>query len=247
MKSYQKLLLISLVGLLLGGCAATTTTISKRNLEVSTKMSATVFLNPVEAAQKTIYLQVTNTSDQPSFNITAKVKQILEGKGYTVVTSPNKAQYLLQVNILQVGKTALSAAEKAFDGGFGSSLASIGIGATTGALISNGRTGGMIAGGVIAGLVDTVANSVVKDVTYTVITDLQISERAAEGMKIAQINKTKLSQGSNGYSKQEANFQSGWMKYQTRVLSVANKVNLKFQEAQSMLEGSLANAVAGLF
>ena len=49
---------------ILTGCAATQTAIEHRNLETSTRLSETVFLNPVADGQKTIYVAVKNTSDE---------------------------------------------------------------------------------------------------------------------------------------------------------------------------------------
>ncbi len=244
---YRKLLLVCSVSLILGGCAATHTMISKRNLEVQTKMTDTIFLNPVEDSQKTIYVQLKNTSDKPNFNIEGKVRHALEGKGYTVVGSLNKAHYLVQANILQIGKVDPSAAEKAFTGGYGSFIQMAGAGVATGALLSGGRGGSMLAGGLIGGLVDTIANATVKDVTYTVITDLQISEKAAQGAKIKQTDESNLKQGRSSSSKQTSISQVGWMKYQTRIMSMANKANLDFKDAQPILEEGLANSIAGIF
>jgi len=243
---YKKIVTICTVVFLLGGCAATQTMISKRNLDVQTKMSNTVFLNPVKDSQKTIYVQIKNTSDKPNFNVDRKIKGILAGKGYTVVSSLNNAHYLLQANILQVGKIDPSAADRMFLGGYGSSIQSIGAGVAVGAL-AGGNTGSILAGGLIGGLVDTVANAAVKDVTYTVITDLQISERAAKGTKIKQTDEAELKQGSSSVSKQSSTFQAGWMKTQTRVMSTANKVNLDFKDALPLLEEGLANSIAGIF
>ena len=247
MKSiYKKVLILCLVVFLLAGCAATQTMISKRNLDVQTKMSNTVFLNPVEDSQKTIYVQVKNTSDKPNFNVDHKIKSNLESRGYTVVSSLSKAHYLLQANILQVGKVDPSAAEKMFLGGYGSSIQAIGAGVAVGAL-AGGNTGSLLAGGLFGGMVDTVANAAVKDVTYTVITDLQISEKAAKGAKIKQTDESELQQGTSSISKQTSSFQAGWMKYKTRVMSTANKVNLDFKDALPLLETGLANSIVGIF
>ena len=241
---YKKLLIICSV-LLLAGCAATQTMISKGRLDVQTKMSNTIFLNPVEDSQKTVYVQIKNTSDKSEFKIENKIKGLLVNKGYRVVTSLNQAHYLLQANILQVGKVDPSAAEKMFLGGYGSSLQAIGSGVAVGALGGSGRS--MLAGGLVGGLVDTVANAAVKDVTYTVITDLQISEKAAKGAVIKQTDDSSFQQGTGTVSRQSSSSQSGWMKYQTRIMSTANKVNLKFNDALPLLEEGLANSIAGIF
>lgn len=244
---HKKNLIIGLIITLLTGCAATQTMISKRNLDVQTKMSNTIFLNPVEDAQKNIYLQVRNTSDKPNFAMNSELKNALESKGYRVVTSLNSAHYLLQANILQVGKTDPSAAEKALMGGYGSNLGAVFTGGAVGALATGWSAKGMLAGGLVGGIVDTVANAAVKDVTYTAITDLQISERAGKGMKIQETDESTLAQGTGSVSRQTAATQAGWRRYQTRILSTAEKVNLDFNDALPLLKNGLANSIAGMF
>lgn len=245
--SNKKILIIGLSVALLSGCAATQTMISKRNLDVQTKMSNTVFLNPVEDSQKTIYVQVKNTSDKPNFMVNDELKSALENKGYRVVTSLNSAHYLVQANILQVGKIDPSAAEKALMGGYGSSLGAVFTGGAVGALATGWSGKGMLAGGLVGGIVDTVANAAIKDVTYTAITDLQISERAARGAKIQETDESTLQQGTSSVSRQTSSLQAGWMRYQTRILSTAEKVNLDFNDALPMLKNGLANSIAGIF
>ncbi len=243
----KKILIFSLSVALLSGCAATQTMISKRNLDVQTKMSNTVFLNPVEDSQKTIYVQVKNTSDKPNFVVNDELKSALESKGYRVVTSLNSAHYLVQANILQVGKTDPSAAERALMDGYGSSLGAVFTGGAVGALATGWSTKGMLAGGLVGGIVDTVANAAVKDVTYTAITDLQISERVSKGAKIQETDESTLQQGTSSVSRQTSSSQAGWMRYQTRILSTAEKVNLDFNDALPMLKSGLASSIAGIF
>ncbi len=57
--------MVALAAILLSGCAATHVAISKRDLDVQTKMSDTVFLDPVGADRKTVFVQIRNTSDKP--------------------------------------------------------------------------------------------------------------------------------------------------------------------------------------
>jgi len=243
----KKIWLIILSAILLSGCAATQTMISKRNLDVQTKMSNTIFLNPVTDSQKTIYIQIKNTSDKSNFVINNELQTSLENKGYRVVTSLNDAHYLLQVNILQVGKTDPSAAEKALLGGYGSSLSAAFTGGAVGALATGWSGKGMLAGGLIGGVVDTVANAAVKDVTYTAITDLQISERGKRGAKIQETAESNLQQGSSSVVHQSSAASTEWMRYQTRILSTAEKVNLDFNDALPLLKNGLANSIAGMF
>jgi hypothetical protein len=67
------------------GCAAVQKGIKYRNLDVQTKMSATVFLDPVAPEKRTIFVQARNTSDKPGISIENELKNSLESKGYKVV------------------------------------------------------------------------------------------------------------------------------------------------------------------
>ena len=232
--------------LALNGCAATQVAISKRNLDVQTKMSDTIFLTPVSENQKTIFLQIRNTSDKQDFNIESNVQASLSAKGYTLVTNPDLAQFILQVNILQVAKSDRSAAAMAF-GGFGMPFSPaltglIAAGAASGAGFNNSSSLGL---GLGAGLVDMVANSAVKDVFYNAITDIQIKERVNSTSN--SLSTQTLKNGNSGAAVVTSQQTSNYNTYQTRIVSVAEKVNLDFEEAQQPLIDGLSQAVAGLF
>jgi hypothetical protein len=98
--------------LLLQGCAATQVALGKRDLDVQTKMSATVFLDPVPPEQMTVFVQVRNTSDRQDLDIAEDVKNAVIAKGYRVVRDPKLAKYYLQANILFVGKTSPTAIQQ---------------------------------------------------------------------------------------------------------------------------------------
>jgi hypothetical protein len=103
--------------LFLSGCAATEVMISKRNLDVQTQMSETVFLDPVGPEKKIMHIQVRNTSDKDNFDIEAPLKEAMIKKGYRITEDPNKAYYRLQANVLSVAKTDPTAAAAALHGG----------------------------------------------------------------------------------------------------------------------------------
>jgi hypothetical protein len=60
-------MLVSLLSVIaiLSGCAAVHTSIAKKDLDVQTKMSDTVFLDPVGPDKKTVFVQIRNTSVKP--------------------------------------------------------------------------------------------------------------------------------------------------------------------------------------
>ena len=240
-RKYTRGLICLFLLFMLTGCGAMQVAIEKRDLTVSTKMSDTIFLDPVGAARRSVFIQVRNTSDKQEVRLFEPVRTLLEGRGYRVETDdPDAAHYLLQINILQAGKNDVTAARKMLNSGFGGVLA----GAAAGyALHSTNR--GLGYGGLAGGAVAFVANSMVKDVTHTLITDIQIAERVAG--KVSLTEKQSLQQGNAGSTKVEYAEVSDRKKYQTRIVSMANKVNLKFEEALPELQAGLASSVSGLF
>ena len=89
-----------------------------------------------------------------------------------------------------------------------------------------------------------ISDAMVEDVNYTMVTDLQISERSKA--KVTTDNIAALRQGTSGVKLQTSSEQGDRAKYQTRVVSNANKVNLKFEEAKPVLEAQLAKSVANI-
>lgn len=237
-------LLSVIAALLLSGCAATQVAISKRNLDVQTKESASLFLDPVPNKQKVVYVQVKNTSDKPQFQVTSQIAGQLIAKGYKVTNNLDEAHYLLQANILQVGKTSPSANEMALKGGYGGALGGALAGAATTAVFSNSGTA-VLAGGLIGGAASLIADSAVKDVTFSAITDVQISERTNAVIK--EKTQSDLAQGTSTKTVQTSSKQSHWQRYRTRIVSTAEKVSLDFDTALPELEKGLTNAIAGIF
>jgi len=228
--------------LFMSGCAATNTMIGKRNLDVQTKMSATVFLDPVEPEKRSVFVQVRNTSDK-DMDVSDAIANAIASHGYRVVNNPKKAHYMLQASILQVGKMDPSAASAALASGYGGALD----GAVIGGLAASGSNNNVAGFGLLGAVAGTIANAAVKDVTFTMITDLQISERAPKGVRVHQETDSNMSQGTSTHVSQHMKSISQWKRYRTRIVSTANKVNLSFNEAQPVLARGLEKSVSGIF
>ena len=241
-KLNQTLLVGAIV--VLTGCAATQTAIEHGSLQVSTKQSETVFLDPVSKDKKTIFVSVKNTSDE-ELDITPQLKTALNAHGYKVVNNPSSAHYLLQANVLKVGKMSLAASQTALGGGYGSAIAGAVAGTAAGSFTNSGA--GMIAGGLAGGVIGLAADSLVKDVNYTMITDVQISERVGRGVKVNEQFQSNLKNGSSSMTSQTSSRDSQYQRYRTRVVSNADKVNLKFPDARLALEQGLVKTLAGIF
>ncbi|WP_429347292.1 complement resistance protein TraT [Paraburkholderia sp. Clong3] len=105
-----------------------------------------------------------------------------------------------------------------------------------------------IAGAALAGgLIELVANAAVKDVYYTAITDVQIKERQHSGVASHENSTHNLDQGNSGGTTVTYSEDTNYRTYQTRILSVANKVNLEFAEAAPPLRSGLVRVIAGSF
>lgn len=234
--------------LLLSGCAATQVAITKRDLDVQTKMSATIFLDPVAPEEQTVFVQVRNTSDKPDLDLSQDIKDAVASKGWRIVTDPKTAKFYLQANVLQVGKTSPSAIQETLGHGYGYGAGATGAVtgmAAMGALGGGGR--GMLVGGLVGGIGEVVAGSMVKDVYFSIVTDVQIKERLAAG-KTATLNSQHTNkQGTSGTENVSYVDQVDMKTYQTRIVSVANKMNLEFPEAAPALRTGLTRALSGLF
>lgn len=241
-KSFLIVGMFSMVTIQFTGCDAAHTAIKKRNLDVQTKMSETIFLEPTEPDKKVIFVDVRNTSDK-EIAVKDIITNALISRGYTITTSPQKAYFMLQINVLQVGKIDLREAQSAFDGGFGGAV----LGAAAGYSMHNSNSNAA-AGGLIGAAVGVVADALVDDTYFSMISDVQIRERPLVGEVVTQTQKAKLKQGSSTNMNQD--IQGGkmdWKTYRTRVVSTANKVNLDFAEAQPLLEDALGKSLSGLF
>jgi len=248
LSSPKKLFIFMSITISLMGCSAAHNAINKRTLDVQTKMSASIFLDPVVSDKKTVFLQIRNTSDKPEFDLEPNIAATMIDKGYKVVEAPEQAHYLLQANILQVGRSDLRAADHALTQGFGAALTGAIAGAAVGTLVTKeNNERGAIAGGLIGSSVATVADAMVHDVFYSVITDVQISERVANSIVVKEKTRSKLKQGERGIREITSTEKVEWKRYQTRIVSTANKVNLKFKQATPELIKGLTRSITGIF
>ena len=200
-------------------------------------MSDTIFLDPVNLDKKTIFVKVINTSDNQSVDINKEILSAFLEKGYSIASNPEDAYYILQVNILQFGKAKDS--DSAFSALPG---AVIGGGAV---LIGSDKPtqGNILAGALMGSAIEYIADSAIQVCYYSITTDIQISEKSNVGeVKI----ETKGSQGKDK-TKMTYSEKSGRKKYNTRIVSVAKKTNLKFENAKPEMTKSLISSIVGLF
>jgi hypothetical protein len=115
---------------------------------------------------------------------------------------------------------------------------------------THGWTGAAVGGavgGILGGVTETVANASVKDVTFMIVTDIEITEKARPGVIVRQDSQQDASQGVGGRRRQTSSEVTDMKKYRTRIVSTANKVNLEYEEAAPQLTQGLIRSVSGLF
>lgn len=247
---------LAVAGLLLAtatlqGCAATQTAVAKRNLDVQTRMSDTIFLDPLPPEDRTVYVDLRNTSDKADFDLMPDVREAISNRGYRVVDDPRRAHYILQANVLQAGRSSETASQQAYNDGWGSTLWGGAAGTAVGYGLGRGGLGvndalGAVGGGLIGAALTTVADAFVQDTTYTIVTDVQISELAPGG-SISQAETATLDQGSAGSISQSSSLTADRKRYRTRVVSTAERVNLDWPQAAPDLVDGMSRSIAGMF
>lgn len=123
-------------------------------------------------------------------------------------------------------------------------LAGAGIGAAIGGY-NTGSVNTAVGWGIVGGAIGVLSDALVEDSYYTMITDILVSEKTNTKVSKLSINATTQgTQGRNIYATED----SGDMnKYQTRVVSTANKMNLEFTEAEPQLKNELIKTISNIF
>ena len=236
--------------LMVVGCGAVSTSIKKQDLDVRTKMSETIFLDPVGPESRTIFVEVRNTSDRENFDIEQPIIAAIGRGGYRIVDDPEHAHYWLQANVLMIEKITEDEAKQSLLNGYGGALGGAVAGAAVGAATGgSGETVALTAliGATIGFIGETVGNAMVDDVLYVAVTDVQVVERAKQGVEIHSQSQQSLTQGKDGRMSQQFQEVTNRKKFRTRVVSTANQANLDYEEAKTLLASGLTRSLANLF
>ncbi|EER2669737.1 complement resistance protein TraT [Escherichia coli] len=195
------------------------------------------------ASERTVFLQIKNTSDKDMSGLQGKIAEAVKARGYQIMTSPDKAYYWIQANVLKADKMDLRESQGWLSRGYeGAAVgAALGGGITA---YNTGSAGTTLGVGLATGLIGMAADAMVEDINYTMITDVQIAERTRTSVRTDNV--AALRQGTSGSKIQTSTETGNQHKYQTRVVSSANQVNLKFEEAKPHLEDQLAKSIANI-
>lgn len=87
----------------------------------------------------------------------------------------------------------------------------------------------------------------IKDVTYSIITDIQISVKAPKGATVSNDTSANIAQGSSTVTHQRYSTKGHYLKYRTRIVSYADQVNLKFKDVKAPLSAQMAKEIGAIF
>ncbi len=105
---------------------------------------------------------------------------------------------------------------------------------------------GAAVGGLLAAGISTVANAMVKDVTHMLVVDVQIQERTRKVVIVRKDTSINARVSDSGTSQQRVCEATNRKEYRTRIVTTANKVNLKLSEARDLRCKKTAYAIGVL-
>jgi len=246
-RDVASVVLVSAISCMLGGCAATETLISKRNLVVESKTSTAIFVDPVSREKRTIYLDVksgVDGFDRRAFKTFVMEQFVANENGYKLVDDPDVAQFTMVAYVLNLEQANPTAAQQALGQGY-KGQAIVG-GAIAGAVLG-GTTKSLAAGGAAAGVAEHITGAFVHDVTFMLVCDIQIRETAAAGVLVQKATHIEAKVSDSGGTTQNVSETTNRKEYRTRIVTTANKANLDLADAQPLMFKKTAYAMSGFF
>lgn len=248
---------VALATFLFSGCATS-------ELQTAAKMTQSIFISPVKKELRTIFVSSKNTSGQ-RINLEQNILSELQAKGYRIIDDPEKATYVLMVNVLYCDKKQENNAA-----GGAATAGAIGAGV---AGYNNSGAGGTIAAGAAAALVGGLLSKLTEDTIYQMQVDILIREKSktpviasnstvagqasvSDGRKAGFMNSFggavrdtnatgKLN--SNTANSSSQHFETNYIEHRTMMFAEATKMKLTLEEATPILEKQISNQIAGLF
>lgn len=235
---------------LLAGCAAVETSVAKRNLDVQTKTSTAIFVDPIARAKRLVYVEV--RSGIMEFDRRAFRREVMNAfadndSGYKVTDDPDAAPYHMNIFVTALEKNTLTAAERALNQGYSDVGAGALVGGVVGADNGHGSLTSTAIGSVVGAVATTAANAWVQDVTYMLVADVKITEITRRGAVVRKNTHIDSKVSDAGYSTQQVDEFTNRKEYTTRIVTTANKANLTLEEAQPLMFQKTAYAMSGFF
>lgn len=250
LKGLLQIAIISVVISSFIGCAAIETSVAKRNLDVQTKTSTAIFVDPVKKELRTVFVDVRSgvmEFDRNAFRAQIAKEFVNNANGYRITDDPDAAQYHMSIYVLSLEKASPTAAERALKQGY---VGDRSAGATAGVLVGadqGGTVTSAVGGGLLGALGTTAANAFVQDVTFMLVADVQIKEKTHKGVIVRKDTQISAKVSDAGTSTQRVSEATNRKEYRTRIVTTANQANLELADAQPLMFQKTAYAMSGFF
>ena len=247
---FYQTLIVAAIFTALSGCAAVNTAIGKRKLDIQTKISTAVFVEPVKRAKRTVYVDIRSgvmEFDRNALSRAVKEAFVGNSNGYSITDDPDEAQYQMNIFVITLERSSPTAAEVALSQGY---RGDVGAGAAAGLVVGAQRGGSLssgVAGGLIGAIGTTAANAFVQDTTFMLVADVQVKEKAAPGVIVRKDTKISAKVSDAGTSTQTVSEATDKKEYRTRIVTTANQANLDLVDAQDQMFKKTAYAMASFF
>lgn len=198
------------------GCYTVRTALRYGDMDAQTQVSESVFLELRSDLPQTVYLAEECATGQ-DLTVRPALDRHLAQAGYTLVDSPDKATYVMQINHVRLAETELTG-ERDLEDAISSALVAGGAaGATAGIL--GASTEASVGIGLGVGAAAFALDSRTKHIAHTLTTDVLVTE-------------TVPGDGSQRHLRT----------HETQIVSGASKMNLKLEESLPvMLDGTLTS------
>jgi outer membrane lipoprotein SlyB len=234
-----------LLGTSLSSCGYVSKGIEYSDLQTKITLSNTIFLDPeLKQYNKTIYIEVSNTSD---FNELSKedlkklIAEKLSAKGYQITQDAAQAGYILRVNLKHMDYSRKTGATEGGHEGF---LA----GATAGASAGH-DTSGAIAGAIIGGIIGNIGGSIIgkmiKIEKYSGTFEIELREKLNKKITGKIVSNANL--GTSTQIQTENPIETDWQIYRTNLYVTMEQTNLNRVEAAKVIAEKVATSIAELF
>ncbi|OCH73716.1 complement resistance protein TraT, partial [Vibrio breoganii] len=208
-------------------------------------------LEPVAPHNRVVFVSIRDvTGNSMRRGMMDKIRANLNEEGFTITNDPQEANFMLSATIIQAGNTTKEEATGYLNSGFEGALAG---GVTAAALGADSRTiGGVALVGAAAGFL---ADTLIDDSYFTFVMDVQMRERPMDGDDISnQTKNASLSAQASANrvtaSKNTSNVTRGsnynWIVYETRIVTTANQMNLKIDDALPAVQKRTASSLTEL-
>jgi hypothetical protein len=231
---------LAVLVILLSGCAEVQKTVGTyKEHKVQTKTSEAIYVDPVPRERRTIYLDVKSGVDafnRKGFRQYVAREFEANDNSYRIIDDPERAQFTMVAYVLNLEETT---AEKAAQF----------VTQTTVTHDKKGRVTGQHT--------DTVEKKSLSELltghdanakkVIALVCDVQIRERAAEGVLVRKDSQVDTKISGSGAARQTASEVTDRKEYRTRILTTAEGSNFTLGEVQEEMFVKTAAAMSGFF